>query len=41
VAQKTGATAVIVPENTQGAPGVDTYFDLVNTWVNGLTAVFK
>ena len=36
VAQRTGATAVIVPENTHGAPGVDTYFDLMNAWVNGL-----
>ncbi|HEX7336411.1 MAG TPA: metal ABC transporter substrate-binding protein, partial [Gemmatimonadales bacterium] len=41
VAQRTGARAVIVPENTQGAPGVDTYFDLVNTWVGSLAAAFK
>ncbi|HSB54592.1 MAG TPA: metal ABC transporter substrate-binding protein [Gemmatimonadales bacterium] len=41
VAEKTGATAVIVPENTAGAPGVDTYFDLMNTWVNGLAAAYK
>ena len=41
VAQRTGATAVIVPENTQGAPGVNTYFDLVNAWVNGLSAAFN
>ncbi|HWA59339.1 MAG TPA: metal ABC transporter substrate-binding protein [Gemmatimonadales bacterium] len=41
VAEKTGATAVIVPENTAGAPGVDTYFDLMNTWVNGLAAAFR
>ena len=40
VAAKTGATAVIVPENTFGAPGVTTYFDLVNTWVTGLAAGF-
>ena len=30
--------AVIVPENTNGAPGVNTYFDLMNAWVNGLAA---
>ena len=30
VAQRTGAKAVIVPENTDGAPGVNTYFDLMN-----------
>jgi ABC-type Zn uptake system ZnuABC Zn-binding protein ZnuA len=41
VAQKTGAQAVIVPENTDGAPGVRTYFDLMNTWISGLTAAFK
>ncbi|HEU5169327.1 MAG TPA: metal ABC transporter substrate-binding protein [Gemmatimonadales bacterium] len=39
VAERTGATAVIVPENTDGAPGVHTYFDLVSTWVHGLAAV--
>jgi zinc/manganese transport system substrate-binding protein len=41
VAQRTGAKAVIVPENTNGAPGVNTYFDLMNTWVNDLAAGFK
>ena len=40
VAAKTGAAAVIVPENTFGAPGVTTYIDLVNTWVTGLEAGF-
>jgi zinc/manganese transport system substrate-binding protein len=41
VAQRTGAKAVIVPENTQGAPGVNTYFDLMNTWVTNLALGFK
>jgi zinc/manganese transport system substrate-binding protein len=41
VAQKTGAQAVVVPENTDGAPGVHTYFDLMNTWITSLTAAFK
>jgi zinc/manganese transport system substrate-binding protein len=41
VAQRTGAHAVIVPENTNGAPGIDTYFDLMNSWVGGLAAEFK
>ena len=36
--ERTGAQAVIVPENTDGAPGVNTYFDLMNTWVSGLAA---
>jgi ABC-type Zn uptake system ZnuABC Zn-binding protein ZnuA len=41
VAQRTGARAVIVPENTGGAPGVNTYFDLVNSWVTGLASGFQ
>jgi ABC-type Zn uptake system ZnuABC Zn-binding protein ZnuA len=40
VAAKTGAAAVIVPENTFGAPGVTTYIDLVDTWVTGLAVGF-
>lgn len=40
IAQRTGATAVIVPENTHGMPGVETYFDLVNTWVTSLVQAF-
>ena len=30
-----------MPENTAGAPGVDTYFDLVNSWVSSLAAGFR
>jgi zinc/manganese transport system substrate-binding protein len=41
VAQRTGAKAVIVPENTGGAPRVNTYFDLVNSWVGSLAAAFQ
>ena len=41
VAQRTGAKAVIVPENTQGAPGVNTYFDLMNTWIGSLATGFR
>jgi ABC-type Zn uptake system ZnuABC Zn-binding protein ZnuA len=40
VAERTGAKAVIVPENTSGAAGVDTYFDLINTWVTDLAGGF-
>ncbi len=29
-----------MPENTGGAPGVNTYFDLMNTWLAGLAAGF-
>ncbi len=41
VAERTGAKPVIVPENTDGAPGVHTYFDLVSTWVKSLAAAFN
>ena len=40
VAARTGALGVIVPENTNGAPGVDTYFDLMNNWVTELAKGF-
>jgi zinc/manganese transport system substrate-binding protein len=40
VAARTGATAVILPENTEGAPGVTTYFDLLDTWVRDLARGF-
>ncbi len=41
VADRTGAAPVVVPEATDGAPGVNTYFDLVNTWITSLAAAFK
>jgi zinc/manganese transport system substrate-binding protein len=41
VAERTGARGVVVPENTGGAPGVNTYFDLVNVWVGSLAAGFQ
>jgi ABC-type Zn uptake system ZnuABC Zn-binding protein ZnuA len=41
VAERTGARAVVVPENTAGAPGVDTYFDLVDSWVSSLATAFR
>ena len=40
VAQRTGAAAVVVPENTNGAPGVDTYFDMMNNWISQLVRGF-
>lgn len=40
VAQKTGAKAVIVPSNTNGAPAVNTYFDLMNLWISELARAF-
>ncbi len=41
VAERTGARAVVVPENTDGAPGVKTYFDLLDAWVGGLASAFN
>jgi len=41
VAERTGAVAVIVPEHTEGEPGVDTYFELVDVWVESLTAAYR
>jgi zinc/manganese transport system substrate-binding protein len=40
VAARTGATAVILPESTEGAPGVTTYFDLLDTWVREIARGF-
>ncbi|MGH7751966.1 MAG: metal ABC transporter substrate-binding protein [Gemmatimonadales bacterium] len=36
IAARTGAAAVIVPAQVDGAPGVATYFDLVDTWIREL-----
>jgi zinc/manganese transport system substrate-binding protein len=41
VARRTGARAVIVPSNTEGATGVTSYFDLVNLWVSELARAFS
>ncbi len=40
VAQRTGAKAVIVPSNTGGQAGVNTYFDLMNLWITELGQAF-
>ena len=40
VADRTGAKAVVVPANVGGAPGVNTYFDLVTLWVAELDRAF-
>lgn len=40
VAGRTGAKAVIVPSNVAGAPGTDTYIDLVSLWVRDLAQAF-
>jgi len=40
VAERTGATAVIEPDHTEGAPGVVTYFDLIDRWITDLARAF-
>ena len=40
VAQKTGAKAAIVPSNTGGQAGINTYFDLMNLWISELARAF-
>jgi len=40
VASRTGARAVIVPEHVEGAEGVNTYFDLIDTWVSDLSNTY-
>ena len=41
VAERTGGAAVIVPEHVGGAPGVDTYFDLVDLWLTRLAEAYS
>lgn len=41
VAARTGARAVIVPGNVEGAPDVKTYFDLVNVWVAAIAGAYS
>ncbi len=40
IAERTGITPVIVPTSVGGEPGVETYFDLIDTWVSRLAAAF-
>ncbi len=41
VAERTGARAVLVPLDVEGIEGVDTYFDLVDTWVTQLANAYS
>jgi len=41
IADRTGIVAVVVPMSVGGEPGVDTYFDLVDLWVERLRAAFS
>ena len=40
IAERTGIVAVIAPLATGGETGIDTYFDLVDTWVHRLQHAF-
>lgn len=40
VAERTGAKAVIVPFNVDGAPGTETFIDLMSLWVTQLSEAF-
>jgi ABC-type Zn uptake system ZnuABC Zn-binding protein ZnuA len=41
VAERSGATAVMVPFQTQDGTGVDTYFDLVDRWISSLVTALN
>jgi ABC-type Zn uptake system ZnuABC Zn-binding protein ZnuA len=41
IAARTGARAVVVPAQPSGAPGVDDYEDLVDTWIGALREAFE
>lgn len=41
IAERVGATAVIVPLSVDGAPGIDSYFKLVDYWVTSLKNAFN
>ncbi len=40
IADRTGIIPVVVPTSVHGEPGVDTYFDLIDTWVGRLRSAF-
>ena len=40
VAQRTGAAAVVVPMNVDGAPNTATFIEMMSLWVDEITAGF-
>ncbi len=40
IADRTGIIPVIVPTSVKGEPGIDTYFDLMDSWVSRLRDAF-
>lgn len=41
IAERTGARVVIVPLGNGGEPGVEDYYDLVDTWISRLVRAFR
>jgi len=41
VAERTGAVPVIVPMSVEGAPGTDTFIDLMSNWVDQISGAFS
>jgi ABC-type Zn uptake system ZnuABC Zn-binding protein ZnuA len=41
IAERTGATAVIVPLGTGGEPGTASYEELIDTWISRLVTAFR
>lgn len=41
IADRTGARLVVVPLSTTGEPGVDSYENLIDTWISRLVAAFQ
>jgi len=41
IADRTGIVPVIVPTSVDGAPGVNTYFKLIDAWIDGLLNGFS
>jgi zinc/manganese transport system substrate-binding protein len=41
IAQQTGATVVLLPNQVEGDPGVKTYFDLIDHIINKIAAALK
>lgn len=41
IAQRAGATAVIVPANADAGPGTETYIGLMSTWVSQIADAFR
>jgi len=41
IAKRTGIKDVFIPLDVEGEPGVDTYFDLINCWIDRFNDAFK